>query len=355
MLDWGMAQKKAYEVDPWLSSPDPRISIVLLYGPDRGLVAERARTFATKTKLPLNDPFSVVKLDAGDLDREEGRLLDEARTVSMFSDRRLLWVRNAGSQKRLADDIKLLVTEPPSDAIILIEAGDLKKGVGLRTTVEGAPSAIALPCYSDEDRDIDTVIDDELGKAGMTISLEARQALRRNLGGDRLASRGEIEKLMLYSHGKREITLEDVKSSSGDVSGQTFDDAVDSLLEGKVAAFDTTFSRHCENGGSQAFLVLAAAMRQFQAVHAMRGVVESGKQNASGAVAAQRPPIFYARRKLMENAVERWTMASLSRALERLHNAVLQTRRRPDLSTALARQALLGIAVESARLRQRKS
>ncbi|RWC61979.1 MAG: DNA polymerase III subunit delta, partial [Mesorhizobium sp.] len=51
-----MAQKKAFEVDGWLARPDPRISIVLLYGPDRGLVSERAKAFAGKTGLPLDDP-----------------------------------------------------------------------------------------------------------------------------------------------------------------------------------------------------------------------------------------------------------------------------------------------------------
>ncbi|TIR44717.1 MAG: DNA polymerase III subunit delta, partial [Mesorhizobium sp.] len=75
-----MAQKKGYEVDSWLARPDPRISIVLLYGPDRGLVAERAKAFAGKTGLPLDDPFSVVRLDGSEVDRDEGRLLDEART-----------------------------------------------------------------------------------------------------------------------------------------------------------------------------------------------------------------------------------------------------------------------------------
>ncbi|TIR75123.1 MAG: DNA polymerase III subunit delta, partial [Mesorhizobium sp.] len=39
-----MAQKKGYEVDSWLARPDPAMAIVLLYGPDRGLVAERAKT-----------------------------------------------------------------------------------------------------------------------------------------------------------------------------------------------------------------------------------------------------------------------------------------------------------------------
>lgn len=347
-----MAQKKAYEVDAWLAKPDPRVSIVLLYGPDRGMVAERAKAFAGKTGLPLDDPFSVVRLDGSEVDRDEGRLLDEARTVPMFSERRLLWVRNAGAQKALADDVKALTSEPARDAIILIEAGDLKKGVGLRAVVEAADNAMALPCYADEARDIDTVIDDELRKAGMSMTLEARQALRRNLGGDRLASRGEIEKLVLYAHGQAEIGLDDVKATSGDVSGLSFDAAVDALLEGRIADFDTAFTRHCQSGG-QPFLVLSSAMRQLQTIQAMRGQMDAGGRNAASVVAAARPPVFFSRRKLVEKALERWSSEALGRALNRLQTAVLQTRRRPDLSVALARQALLGIAVESARLAQR--
>lgn len=347
-----MAQKKGYEVDSWLAKPDPSMGIVLLYGPDRGLVAERAKTFATRTGLPLDDPFSVVKLDGAEVDRDEGRLLDEARTVPMFSDRRLLWVRNASGQKALADDIKALTAEPARDAIILIEAGDLKKGTGLRAIVEAAGNAIALPCYADEARDLDTMIDDELRKAGMSMTLDARQALRRNLGGDRLASRGEVEKLVLYAHGRKEIGIEDINALSGDVSGASFDDAVDAMLDGKVGDFDIAFTRHCQSGGHP-FLVLSSAMRQLQAMQAMRGQMESGGRNAASVVAGARPPVFFSRRKLVEKTLERWNVGALGRALNRLQTAVLQTRKRPDLSEALARQALLGIAIESARLGQR--
>jgi DNA polymerase-3 subunit delta len=346
-----MAHKKAHEVEAWLRRPPENVAIVLIYGPDRGLVSERARAFADKTGLPLDDPFSVVRLDAGEA--EQGRLLDEARTVPMFSSRRLLWVRNAGAQKSLADDLKVLSADPPRDAIILVEAGDLKKTAPLRTVVEGSAIGMALPCYGDEDRDIDSVIDGELAKTGMAISMEARGALRRNLGGDRLATRGEIAKLALYAHGKREIELDDVLAMTGDVSGLSVDDAVDAMLDGKVENFDVTFSRQSQNG-SQAYQVLAAAIRQMQMLHLMRGGMGGGR-NAAAVVASARPPVFFARRKTVERALERWSAEALQRGLARLQTAVLATRQRPELAVEIARQTLLGIAIEGSRLGSRRN
>ncbi len=347
-----MAQKKAHEVDSWLARPDPKTFLVLLYGPDRGLVAERGKAFAERTGLPLDDPFSVVKLDGAEVERGEGRLLEEAQTVPRFSDRRLLWVRNASGQKGLADEVKALLAEPARDATILIEAGDLKKGAALRTVVEGADGGMALPCYADDGRDIEAVIDDELRKAGITMALEARQALRRNLGGDRLATRAELQKLTLYALGQPEISLEDVKAMTGDVSGQSLDDAVDAVLDGRIGDFDSAFARHCQAGG-QPFLALSGTMRQFQALHARRGAMEESGRNAASVVAGARPPVFFSRRKLIERTLERWNRQAIERALARLQAAVLQSRRRPDLASALVRQALLGIAVESARFSRR--
>ncbi|MBX3584069.1 MAG: DNA polymerase III subunit delta [Rhizobiaceae bacterium] len=341
-----MAQKKAHEVEAFLRRPSDNITIVLLYGPDRGLVSERATAFAAQTGLPLDDPFSVVRLEASEAE-QEGRLLDEARTVPMFSNRRLLWVRNAGGQKSLAEDVKSLSADPPRDAIILMEAGELKKGAPLRAVVEGSAIGMALPCYADEDRGIDSLIDDELGKAGLAITMEARAALRRNLGGDRLASRGEIAKLALYARGKRQVDVEDVQALTGDVSAVSVDEIVDSVLDGRITDFDSAFSRFTL-GGNQVYLVLAGAIRQLQSLQIMRAAVEDGRTAAS-VVAAARPPAFFSRRKLVERVLERASGETLQRALARLHSAVLATRRQPELSGELARLALLATAIEARR------
>lgn len=343
-----MAQKKAHEVDRWLARPDPATRLVLVYGPDRGLVSERARRFAVATGLPLDDPFAVVRLDAPELERDPGRLEDEARTVPMFGGERLIWIANAGSQRALAEEVRRLAEASPADARILIEAGDLKKGAALRAAAEGGAAAMALPCYADDARALDALIDEEMAKAGLSIALEARQALKTSLGGDRLASRSELAKLALYCLGSTRVELADIRAALGDVSAVSTDDAVDAVLAGRTAAADTALDRHRAAGG-QTFLALAAAMRQFQALQLMRGQMAREGKSAAAVVASARPPVFFARKALVEDALRRWSEADLARALERLREAVLETRRRPDLANAVTHRTLLALARHASR------
>ena len=344
-----MAEKKAHEVDAWLARPDPNITIVLIYGPDRGLVAERARLFVSRSGIALDDAFSLVRLDASEIERDPGRLIDEAGTVSMFSERRLIWVRDAGAHKGFAEAVKALAATPLADAIVLIEAGDLKKGSALRSAAESARAAIALPCYADDGRSMDAVIDDAMQKAGVSLGLEARQALKRNLGGDRLASRSEIEKLLLYAAGGNTITLDDVLAATGDASSTTADAVVDAAMLGKITELDAAFSRFVSSG-NQLFPLLNTALRQFQSLDAMRGAMDKSDRSAGAVIASARPPVFFARRGTVETALSRWPRPSIAQALDRLQGAVLKSRQRAELAEPIVRQALFGLAVESSRL-----
>lgn len=343
-----MAQCKAGDVDTWLRRPDPSVRVVLVYGPDRGLVSERAATFAKSLGLPLDDPFSVIRLDAPSLESDPARLLDEAYTVPLFGGTRLLWLRNAGAHKGVADAVRALCIQPPPDAVALVEAGDLKKGAGLRAAVEQAPAAMALPCYVDEGRGLEQLIDSMVGATSMTMDGDARQLLRSALGGDRLASRGEIEKLLLYCEGQGRITVDDVVASVGDVSAISADQVVDSLLAGRIQELDDR-SRRLMSSGSAPFVLLSAAMRQMHQLTALRAEMEANGRSAGAVVGTARPPIFFSRRGLVEAALARWSTDMLARILERLQDAVLATRRRPELATEIVRHCLLAIATTARR------
>ena len=77
---------------------------------------------------------------------------------------------------------------------------------------------------------VDALIDRELSKDQLSISLDARNLLKSSLGGDRLASRSEIEKLVLYSRGQKRIEVADVDAAIGDVSATTIDQLVDAMF-----------------------------------------------------------------------------------------------------------------------------
>ena len=344
-----MAEKKAHEVEAWLARPDPNMAIVLIYGPDRGLVAERARLFVSKSGIAPDDAFSLVRLDASDIERDPGRLIDEAGTVSMFSARRLIWVRDAGAHKGFADAVKALASTPLADATVLIEAGDLKKGAALRTAVEAAKTAIALPCYADDGRSIDAVIDDAMQKAGVSIGLEARQALKRNLGGDRLASRSEIEKLLLYARGSSTISLDDVLAATGDASSTTADAVVDAAILGKIGELDAAFSRFVSSG-NQLFPLAEhrAAAVPLARRDARRHGQDRPQRRGSGGLGAS-AGILRAQEHGRDGVV------ALAAAVDRagagpVASAVLKSRQRPNWPKPIVRQALFGLAVESMRL-----
>jgi DNA polymerase-3 subunit delta len=345
-----MSELKAHQVEAWLRKPDVGLAAFLVYGPDRGLVSERSRQIAKSLVTDLEDPFGVVKLGCDDVEVDPGRLFDEASTVSMFGGFRLIWLSGGGAGKRTAEALAELLVSPPQDARILIEAGDLKKSAPIRTCIEKARQAIALPCYGDGAAEIERLMDAMLGEAGKSIALDARQVLRSALGGDRMASRGEIEKLILHAGDASSITLDDITAMIGDSAGLSVDGAIDAVLAGDLAGFDRAYNRLVRSG-TKPFLVAAAMMRQFQQLQGIRARMDGGMAVAQ-AMASERPPVFYQRRDVVTRAASHWSAGRLMAGLERLQGAVLETRRRSELEEEIVRQALIALGLEAGRGRR---
>ncbi|WP_019222996.1 DNA polymerase III subunit delta [Bartonella rattaustraliani] len=338
-----MAQKKAHEVDHFLTRFSRAFPIVLIYGPDRGLVCERAQCFVKLTRVAIDDPFSTIRLDAVEIDKDPARLGNEARTLSLFGGDRLIWISNGANQKGFLTALKLLIEDPPEACFILIEAGDLKKGTGLRNVVETASKAMALPCFADDARSLDGLMDEILGHFKKTLSLDARKWLHESLGADRLVSRGELEKLCLYAS-ERCITLEDVKAVVSNVSALSLDEVVDALLLGDISGFEAHFSRYAALHGT-IFLILTTAQRHFQQLQLLRYQVEVEGKTPFTVISQARPPIFFQRKKTVEHALRYWKLEYISYAMEKIQTAVLESRKNPLLGEAIIRQALLGLTI----------
>ena len=58
-----MTAIKASDVDRFIARPDPRQPIVLVYGPDAGLVRERVDALVKASVDDPNDPFAFVRIE----------------------------------------------------------------------------------------------------------------------------------------------------------------------------------------------------------------------------------------------------------------------------------------------------
>lgn len=344
-----MAQKKAHEVEAYIRRPDPKFRAVLIYGPDRGLVSERASTLSKAFDVDLSDTFAVVKLDSQDIKNDPARLLDEVNSLALFGGSRLVWLKNAGNDKAITGVLDAISADPPVDTVLLIEAGDLKKGAALRKAAETGPSCIALPCYGDDGRNLHALIDDELGRANLKITSDARRLLADNLGGDRLASRGELQKLALFCRGKDMIEESDILAIIGDASALSVDEAVDCVLNGDLPGLDHALARIIASK-THIFLVLQACLRQFQMIDLVRARIEGQREPAAQVLAEFGRRMHFRRKPMFEKAARSWNGRASANAIQHLSSAILEGRRLPALQESIARQALLAIALRSARL-----
>ncbi len=95
-----MVALKSGEIDAFVSRPDPRRPIVLVFGPDAGLVRERVDALVRAAVDDPRDPFALARLDGDALADEPGRLVEEVQTIPLFGGRRAVWVKAGGRKLR---------------------------------------------------------------------------------------------------------------------------------------------------------------------------------------------------------------------------------------------------------------
>ncbi|MBI5261898.1 MAG: DNA polymerase III subunit delta [Bradyrhizobium sp.] len=340
-----MVALRGREIDAFLARPDAGRPIILLYGPDAGLVRERADALIASAVDDPNDPFSLVRLDGDELSAEPSRLVDEAMTVPLFGGRRAIRVR-AGSRS-FASGIDTLAEMPVKDCRVVIEAGELRPESPLRKACERAKTAVAIGCYPDTERDLARLMDDELRLANLRIAPDARATLTSLLGGDRQASRNELRKLTLYAHGKSEVTLDDVMAVVADASELKLDPIVDAAFAGKPDIVETEFGKAMV-AGTYPGVIISAAQRQAAWLHKSALAVAEGTPVAT-VLDSGFPRLHFSRKTSVEIALRNFSATRLVGIIEQLATAALDMRKQPALAAAIAQRSLLSIAAGAKR------
>jgi DNA polymerase-3 subunit delta len=331
---------KSHEADRYVASPPKGLTMALVYGPDAGLVQERAEKLLKSVVPDLTDPFNVSDLSEATLLADPARLADEAAAISMMGGRRVVRVRGAGND--LADLFESLIEDPKGDALVVIEAGDLAKTSALRKLFDAHKSAAAIQCYPDSLRDLADVVRDALRAEGISIAPDALEEAVSRLGSDRGVTRREIEKLLLYMHGQKQVTLEDVRAVMGDEAEARSESACDAAGSGDLAKLDRELDGLWVSD-TQPAQVLRSALGHFQKLLQARESAARGEA-IDMVMKRLRPPVHFSRATAFKNQAQRWNSDKLGEALDMLLEAEVLTRTTGVPAEAVTGRALMNIA-----------
>jgi len=324
----------------FLQRPDPAIRAILLYGPDEGLVRERAEAAARSVCPDLKDPFRVADLAAAVLAADPARLADEAAQLSLTGGRRVVRVRNAGDA--LAKLFAGFLENTPGEAFVVVEAGELPSRSALRRAFEAARSAVAIGCYPDTPRELAVVIRETLAAHRVTASRDAGQFLVEHLGGDRLLTRSELEKLALYAGEGGRVELQDARLSISDTAALELDDAIMAAAEGDAARAERVLGRVFQQGESPVS-VIRALLRHLQRLHMFAARLSAGS-SADEVLRSARPPIFFKQEDSFRRQFGLWTEARLRPQLDCIIKAELNMKTTGFPAETICREAMLTVA-----------
>lgn len=346
------------QIDGFLKKPPPEALAVLVYGPDEGLVRERAVMLMRHIVTDIKDPFNVAEISAEKLKETPSLLLDEAQSMSMLGGRKVVRLSLTGLEydalrgieKHIADAIAAL---RPGDNFVVIEGGDLGKSSKIRTACEDAKNAAALPCYVEDERDLTRLIGDALKTQGYAIESDALVYMASNVVGDRAVVRGEIEKLITYmGAAQKRVRLEDVTACIGDSADLNIDLLAKSAASGLFAEADRIL-RYLLGEGINAVAILRNLQNYFLRLHITKARMEKG-ENTEIAMKRLKPEVFWKHKDAFSSQLHLWSMPQIEQALSILVSAEAkckQTGQEPD--TVISR-ALLSVSQTAARSQARK-
>jgi DNA polymerase-3 subunit delta len=337
---------KTRDVDRALAQPDPNVRAFVIFGPDSGLVRERAEVLTRSLVRDPDDPFTVTRLTEDDLKTDPAALADAMAAMSLMGDAPLVRVRLSGDLAAVGGYLAdLAAGDAAAEARLIIEAGDLRKSSKLRKAAEDGATLLAIPCYADDSRDLIRIAEDMLAAEGLSLAPDARAMLAPYLEGDRALARAEIEKLILYKGlaGQRGgdsavVDRADIAAISAAGAEAALDQILEPAFSGDPVAADRAYARAMASGTSPVAVLrlLQRRIDQFEIFHAGGG--------DAGALARAGAPRYGPPADAFKRGARAWRGRRLDQARRLAFDAERNVKRSGSPAEALVGSLVLRLA-----------
>jgi DNA polymerase-3 subunit delta len=293
-----------------VDQPDLKIRFYLFLGQDDA----QSRALAARLLAALGAQKFV--LAQGDLKARPGLLADEAAALSLFGERRLLWIEPAGND--IAESVEgLLATEAVESPIVAI-AGALPKSSALLKLAESSPHALAFTAYAPEGGDALRMVTDLGRRVGLKIAPPVAARIAEACGNDQAIVGQELEKLALYvgasGHARKVLEQEAIELVGADSGEGNLSRMADFALLGELSDLGEAVAHMPANGAIPA---IRALQRRLLMLAPARARIERGER-IDGVMASFGRSLFWKDKAAIEKMLGSWSAKGLATVARRV-------------------------------------
>ena len=182
---------KSYEIQKNLPS-FLKYNFFLLYGENNGLKKEIKELIKKKVKQE-DSKVDFLSLYENDITNNEENFYNSILSGSLFSNQKIIVVNNCTD--KIIDKIENILEKNTKDIFLIIISDVLDKKSKLRNFFEKNTKTVCVPCYLDNNKDLEIIATKNLKENNIILSRESLNLLIEKSNNDRDNLLNEIEKI----------------------------------------------------------------------------------------------------------------------------------------------------------------
>ncbi|RZK00458.1 MAG: DNA polymerase III subunit delta [Novosphingobium sp.] len=305
-----------------------------------------AHDAAQKIVSLLRDPGERIEFSGADLKRDPVKLGDEARSNSLFGDKRHIVVRAQGDEAY--DAVEVLISGDVEPCPVLIVATSATEKSRTAKLLADRPDALVAMFYPPDLKSVAGSVRAMADAAGLRIGGDMAERIARSAGLDTRLARSEVAKLALYLDASAESPRSADVAALDAIGAKTEEDGfgalVNVVLGGDKAKIPSELRRMRELGLNPIGLLLAIERRAAQLAALAAKLGPKGDVTALLKAEVQARRVFWKDERELGAQLRQWRGRKLERLVDKLmglHRSLLSNSQDSEL---LLSQGLAEIA-----------
>ena len=295
-----------------VDQPDSKVRFYLFLGPDEG----QSRALAGRLLEALSAQKFVIAGVA--VKANPALLVDEAAALSLFGDRRLIWIEPAGND--IVEAVEALLSADSVESPVAAIAGALPKSSALLKLAESSPAALAFTAYVPEGDEAVRMVMDVGRRFGLKISPPVAARVAEACSNDQAIIAQELDKFASYAgaspHSPKELEHETIDAVGVGAGEGDFLRFADLALLGELGELSDEVAR-LPSGGSEAIPAIRSLQRRLLMLAPARARIERGER-VEAVMASFGRALFWKDKDAVAKMLRMWTADGLGTVAERV-------------------------------------